>query len=238
MQKMRKKWSVIIVLVIAMLLVGCFPLQLVETPSSWREGWQVPEDGLWYCADLQVQLCLGLPFDKELQEAHQNNEHYSYVMKNGQLFMCAVERAWKTYDINLTHQELTDMENLGISLMMLKSVEVGEDTFIVQDESGKECVFTRIPYFSITDYLSQWEETEPIANVGDLRYVGHVLERAELMGETAYADAQISQEALTVSFDPSSDCWLVGCPVGTGEDQTILMGLVRRNGDVLSVWQE
>ena len=228
---MQKKWSVVFLLLFILFCSGC----------AEKDKWAAPEDGIWWCKELEMQLCFERWDDCTDPEVLNGDETYSYMIEDGKTLMCAAWRSAAKHNqrrINVVYQDYVYWENMGEHKLHMDGVRVDKNEFLVETENGDEFIFVRIPYFSVSDLDPSSELPETVANVGELNYIGHVVEQVYMLWQTTYADAQISKNAIVVSFDMEADCWFASCQIDADEKQATLMALIQRNGDVLSVWQE
>lgn len=118
----------LITMLIASLAYVVFVLVAEPTYKVWR-----PEDGVWYCEELQMQLS----FEKGQR---------SYVVLDGTNIVCACENARGSKDILvLCQQNNVRGYEIGDLIFGGRYVDMSDDTFVLRDkESQKIYTFVRI----------------------------------------------------------------------------------------------
>ena len=103
-----------------------------------------PEDGIWYCEELEMQLS----YDKDGQ---------SYVVENGEKIICACGSDKGVPYLFVSIQEVHHSSySLGEEIFCAKIISVSETEFVVYDENNeRQYIFSRID--SHTDNILPFE---------------------------------------------------------------------------------
>lgn len=109
---LKQMLKIVVGLMILAGLAGC-------TYSNW-----MPEDGLWYCEELQMQITF--------------TEDECFVMKDGQKIACICEndKSSMWFSVLCSQQDLEDYP-IGTELFSAKRISLSGDTFVVMEEHTK-----------------------------------------------------------------------------------------------------
>lgn len=127
-------------LVIAVLILAILPsyyiwqyLSLGYTTVDDVPQW-VPEDGIWYCEELQMQLA----FEKDSE---------TYTIINGEKIICVWENnRGSTHLMVACMDEDSSESSWGEDILSCEYVELTENQFVVKEvSSGEEYIFVRLP---------------------------------------------------------------------------------------------
>ena len=128
---MRKLFIVMIVLVVLMTIAGC-----AGNPPA-PEGYDMPEEGSWYCAELET--CLVLDWENGSRKP-------SYIIIDGKQVSCSCSIPFNTTYIILRCQESgVDGFDNGDSIYWWTLIEYSDTEMLLQDyETGQQYSFLRV----------------------------------------------------------------------------------------------
>jgi len=123
----RKFMFVGILLVLVGALTACLPVPISLIPINW-----MPEDGVWYCEELQIQLS----FEEDVD---------SYVIVNGERKKCSWcnEQYSRILWVDFDEDDDGYLDDFYFSGERV-SLDDGDDEFVLRTEEGEEFVFVRI----------------------------------------------------------------------------------------------
>ena len=130
------KRCIVFLIVLLMLfgLAACTPEQ------------RTPDDGIWYCADLQAQFSV----DKgdgfvSIDYVHTVDEYENYVIVDGDRIAALLSNDRGSMDVYISCQEPNNPHyGLGELIYWLKFVNLSDTEYTLKDETGKQYTFLRI----------------------------------------------------------------------------------------------
>lgn len=220
-------------LLICFVCATCIDVE--QSVPAWAGG---PENGLWYCEELNMQL-----YFKELD--HSDDEalrdgsfdSHSYVLVNDRLTMCNISNS---FAIGENHIIVSRYEEIFLDAEL---VSLNETTWTVRDTNGKTYTFKKIDHLPIHQFWNEHKDMietyASTANVGEVHHIDIAKEQALSLWETELGIVDVWQkENLKVSFNYENACWLItGTPSASSEGKTPY-ALIRKNGKVDAVWLE
>ena len=212
-------------------------LAIVHFALSWiimdaKIAWQGPTDGLWYCKELQIQLCLqpGL----EYVTADGLADTRSFALIDNRYVMCDIRTDVGTYALCVIHQDASDESNLGNVLFEGDIINVSNGSFEVRDKLGTMYIFDRVDEFSLESKLDNCApqvQYSSIKNVGNTKYITSVIQHAMYLWNTELGIDAIDQRLVKIAFDFSTECWCASTL-----SPTALIALIDYDGNVLGVY--
>ena len=130
-----KRTSALLIFLCAFLeLSACMPVQ------------RTPNDGVWYCADLQAQFSV----DKgdgfvSMDYVHTVDEAENYIIVDGDRIASLLSNDRGSMDVHIICQEPNNLcYGLGEIIYSLKFVNLSDTEYTLKDETGKQYTFLRI----------------------------------------------------------------------------------------------
>ena len=217
--------------VIIMAVVFQFALGWIIMDAKME--WQGPSDGLWFCEELQIQLCLQPNLD--YIKADSSLDSRSFALVDNRYVMCDIRTDAGTYALCVIHQDTSDESNLDDTLFEGDLINVSNQKFEVRDKQGTMYVFHRVDEFSLDDKLDncaqQVAQYSGVKNVGSTKHITAAIQKATQIWSTELGINVIDQKSVRVAFDFSTECWYVSTL-----SPTALIALIDYDGNVLGVW--
>lgn len=192
---------------------------------------QCPKDGLWYCEDLQIQLCFQTDQVRHNPDGTINTR--CYALTEGSPSMCVMRSPSKENPSSL--RIVKDFDISSETIFEGKVVSLDEKEYVVRREDGVVFTFRRVEEFSLEekwkDYRVQIKEYTGVQTAGETPHIALAIQEAKALWETELGVDTTNAE-ISAAFDITSDCWLVfadtaGTPVA----------LIKTNGDVIGVFK-
>lgn len=131
---MKKTSVIFILLVLIFEFSACTPEQ------------RTPDDGTWYCAELQAQFSVnkGVGF-VSTDYVHSVDEYENYIIVGGDRIAALLSNDRGSMDVHIICQESNNLRyGLGEIIYSLEFVNLSATEYIVEDETGKRYTFLRI----------------------------------------------------------------------------------------------
>lgn len=192
---------------------------------------QCPKDGLWYCEDLQIQLCFQTNSVRYNPDGTINTR--CYALTEGSPSMCVMRSPSKENPSSL--RIVKDFDISSETIFEGKVVSLDEKEYIVRREDGVVFTFHRIEEFSLDekwkDYRVQIKEYTGVQTAGETPHIALAIQEAKALWETELGVDTTNAE-ISAAYDITSDCWLVSADTaGTP------VVLIKTNGDVIGVFK-
>ena len=230
--------GVLVTIVVIILCIKNFPFFAFIYDNATAKDGPMPSDGVWYCKELQIQLCfipIEYPSDLTLEEY----ETHTYVMAEEGCVMCGIRIPVRgSIELSVFAQDSEYAEFLGNTFFHGLCMDVTDDCYTIRGDDGIEYQFLKIDDFSAAAYLDSHSN-----QIDALQQSPYEPKHVELA--TKYAvDLWKSQFGLTdsiawddlcVSYDPESFYWLISLQ---HTKSVSYFALISENGDFVSIWEE
>jgi len=240
---MRKKLYIkqIVIVVVASVILACIcflpKIFLWAVSSDPDPDSLAPEDGLWYCKELQLQLSF-IPQDYSTDDTLEGYETYSYMMTDEGCVMCSFSLPARSRNMRVLAQDNAYVEILAKELFRGQYISADDQCLVVRGEDGADYRFLRLGTFSATTYLEEHENQadESGQPQQELKFVGLVTQRAAALWKTQFSLTEdLETDDFTVSFDPINRFWLVSY---SPAESIKYRALISDTGDYYSVWMQ
>lgn len=229
----RSLYKCVPTVITIIIIVVVFQLALACIIMNAKVKWQGPTNGLWYCNELQIQLCFEP--NNDYIDPNDSIDSRSYALVDGHYVMCDVRTDVGTYTLCIIHQDISDESNVGDTIFEGEFDRVAEREFEVCDKEGATYVFNRVEEFSFNDKLDncaqQVAQYNGVKHVGITRHVVSAIQKATQLWDTELGINITDQTVVEVAFDFTTECWYVSVL-----SPTELTALIDYNGNVLGVW--
>ena len=225
---------ILLKIVAVIILLSILPTIIALYITSTAIEWQGPDSGLWYCDDIQTQLCF------EIDDRHMNREigwvdTRSYMLIGNTPIMCSVDLHSGTYVLCISHQDDSQISQLGKKLFEGEFVSLDEQNYVVSKQDGSIYTFRRIGEFSLDETLKNYQDQiasyAGVKTVDEARHVAFVVQHAKALWETELG-LDVTGITPVVEFDLDTDCWLV-----TANAPNSPVVLIKTHGDVIGVFR-
>lgn len=238
---MKKKRILFIIpcVLLCLALPMCALRQCDMRPPAW-EG--VPEDGLWYCEELKLQLYFG-QIDYGHAPKHPNGsiDFQSYVVRDGRCYRCYADREqYFTMSVDLYLEDVEKWQEF----LLADTVSLEESTWTIRDaRDNQEYTFYKVESFHLHTFWkahkAQIESYAGITDVGAVYHIDVAKEKALSLWETEGNTGGLwKKEDLTVSFNNAYQEWLITGTPSDSVDGKTPYALIQKNGKVDAVWLE
>ncbi len=193
--------------------------------------WQGPDSGLWYCEELEIQLCFQSEY---IDNKSEQKNTYSYALINGKPIMCRVFNYEGSYTLRVDNQDASAGDDLGKNIFKGEFVSLDAQNYVVQNDAGDVFTFKRVAEFSFEDesrcYQKEIGSYNGVQAVGEVRHIAIAIQKAEELWKTELGIDTIDNENV-VAYDFAYNCWRVST---ISESSPIC--LVDTKGNVIGVW--
>lgn len=127
---------------VAKVLLG-LPVVLCIILSACTKEYH-PQEGTWYCEELQLQLSFGIYILNEPGNSKYNDELYGYIIIDGERIGCQGSYDGHSRFMGVHSQELDNKKYpAGYQFYLLEAVSLGDTQYVVKDEAGNQYTFIR-----------------------------------------------------------------------------------------------
>ncbi len=133
---MRKSITLMMLLSIILVLNAC----------TYKYERQIPEEGVWCCAELQAQFTFGNNYDAtDSDDAPIIDENENYVIIDGDRIASLCGKRYGASKITIICQEADRSDfYLGEIIYSMSFVSRSDAEFVLEDDDGKQYTFKRI----------------------------------------------------------------------------------------------
>lgn len=233
------KQIVIVVIAAVILAFICFLPKIflwAVSPDPDLDG-LTPEDGLWYCKELQLQLSF-IPQDYSTDDTLEGYETYSYMMTDLGCVMCSFSLPARSRNMLVLAQDDAYVEMLAEVLFRGQYISADGQCLVIRGEDGADYRFLRLGTFSATTFLEEYENQaeESGQPQQELKFVELVIQYAASLWKNQLSVIEAMEtDDFIVSFDPDNRFWLVSC---APTESAAYYALISDSGDYYSVWTE
>lgn len=227
------KWLLGSFAIIFMLVEG-IPFLISTIFLHSQPEWQGPSSGLWYCEDLQIQLCFQIDsetFDPENGQA----DTRCYALIDNRPVMCNVRiEQIGSYDLCVTNQDLYDVSDLGDSIFEGEHVSLDAKDYVVRRKDGSIFTFRRVEEFSLDEKLEKYQKQIDayggVQAVEETPHIAIAVQAAKTLWDTELG-IDATKIKTIVAFDLETNCWFVFADFGSSP-----AALIETNGNVIGVF--
>ena len=222
-------YGAVAVLAIYLLFIALWPT-VIE--PLLKVEWQAPDSGLWYCKELEIQLCFG-PEEYALPTQKQGETH-SYALIDGEPVICLGYDYHGPYSLCICNQDPSDEFHCGENIFEGKFVSLDAQNYVVRNKAEKLFTFQRISEFSVEEktacYQKEIAQYNGTQNVGEVRHIAIAVQKATELWK-AELGVDIQKEEMVVAYDFTCDCWYMSTTA-----QSTPNCLIDTAGNVIGVW--
>jgi len=222
--KYVRKTIVTTLILCAALMIGLLILLPAYILSTKME-WQGPDQGLWYCEKLQMQLCF-----------QYNRDIRSNALIEGIPVVCDINTYAGTYRLCVINQdESGKIDGVGSKIFEGEMVSLDEESYIVQNRIGESFTFGRVEEFSLQEkrdsYKNQIDTYSGVKTVEETKHLAVAIQKAKALWKSELGLDAIEGEVVA-AVDLTDNCWLI-----TITGQNAPMALINPYGEVIGVWR-
>ncbi len=234
MRKKNELCAFFMPIIIGTLIFGILIIVVLTTTNNKAE-WQGPNSGLWYCKDLQMQICCQ-PNAAINSNSVEHIDTRSYVLTDERVVMCELALDKGDNRLVVINQDLLTDTGLGDVLFDGEFVSLDIKNYVVKNKLGTLFIFQRIEEFALDelqkDCLEQINSYDGIKTVSSTQHIETAIQAAKSLWLTELG-IDAADKAVEIFYDFEFDCWFISI-VDTHE----LNALIGRNGQVISVWKQ
>lgn len=233
-----KQVALVLIAVVIIVFVCSLPriIQWMFANSEPVENGLMPEDSLWYCKELNLQLSF-ISHDYSSDDTLEGYESYTYIMGDEGCVMCSIILPIRgRTELLVCAQDPAHMEILQKTLFRGECISVDDDCYVIRGDDGVYYRFLRINTFSATEYLTDHENRTALLEHprSEFKFVERVMQRACDLWKTQFALAeQPNMDDFAISFDHVNEFWLVSY---TPTALDTCWALIAASGEYCAVW--
>ena len=230
MKRKLYQWTVFIGIAMSLLFMVACQIIVPTIIEESKMKWQGPDSGLWYCKELEIQLC----FQPNVADNKESSliDSQSYVLIDDDCIMCDILKHEGTYSLCVINQDIATGASLGNKLFEGKFVSLDEDSYVVSDENGEAYIFKRLEEFSMQEKLTGYKNQIPqycgIKNVGNVKHVAIAIQKSKELWQSELKIDITDYETVTTAYDLETGCWFVST--------SSQFSLIDTEGNVIGVW--